>query len=152
MLFPPREYRNIPPAHRVPKYNQSQYQNWRSAEEQGRYRMDWKRTIAYIGVAAALSIPAVAQNATPTDSTKTPVINQRQRDQQARIHQGVHSGQLTGRETRNLERQQAHIQHTKQKDKADGNVTPQERAQLTRMQNRASRDIYRDKHNNRTQQ
>ena len=114
--------------------------------------MDWKRTLAYLGVAAALSIPALAQNATPTDSTKTPVVNQRQRNQQARIGQGVQSGQLTGHETRQLERQQARIQATKHKDKADGNVTPQERAQLTRMQNRASRDIYRDKHNNRTQQ
>ena len=114
--------------------------------------MDWKRTLAYIGVAAALSIPAMAQNATSTDSTQTPGINQRQRNQQHRIGQGVQSGQLTGHETRQLERQQARIQATKKKDKADGNVTPQEKAQLTRMQNRASRDIYRDKHNNRTQQ
>ena len=114
--------------------------------------MDWKRTLAYVATAAALSIPAVAQNTTTTDSTKTPVINQRQRNQQARIGQGVQSGQLTGHETRQLERQQARIQATKRKDKADGNMTPQERAQLTRMQNRASRDIYRDKHNGRTQE
>ncbi len=114
--------------------------------------MDWKRTLAYFAVAAALSIPAAAQTTTSTDSTRTPVINQRQRNQQARIGQGVKSGQLTAGETRQLERQQARIQQTKQKDKADGNMTPQERAELTRMQNRASRDIYRDKHNNRTQQ
>ena len=114
--------------------------------------MDWKRTLAYVAVAAALSIPAVAQsNTQTTNSTKTPVIHQRQRDQQARIGQGVKSGQLTGGETRQLERQQARIQATKKADKADGNMTPQERAQLTRMQNRASRDIYRDKHNARTQ-
>ncbi len=114
--------------------------------------MDWKRTLAYVVVAAALSIPAVAQNTTGTDSTRTPVINQRQRNQQARIGQGVKSGQLTAGETRQLERQQARIQRTKRRDKADGNMTPQERAQLTRMQNRASRDIYRDKHNPRVQQ
>ncbi len=115
--------------------------------------MDWKRTLALIAVTAAISIPAVAQSSTPTTngSTATPVINQRQRNQQRRIGQGVQSGQLTGGETRQLERQQARIQATKQKDKADGNVTPQERRQLTRMQDRASRNIYRDKHNNRTQ-
>ena len=31
--------------------------------------------------------------------------------------------------------------------KANGNLTPAERARLTRMQDRASRDIYRLKHN-----
>ena len=114
--------------------------------------MDWKGTFAYLAVTAALSIPAVAQNNAQTaDNTKTPVVHQRQRDQQHRIAQGVQSGQLTAGETRHLERQQAHIQATKRKDKADGNVTPQERAQLHRMQDRASRDIYRDKHNDRTQ-
>ena len=120
--------------------------------------MDWKRTLAYVAVTAALSIPAVAQNSTQTTAqtttqgtTRTPVVNQRQRNQQHRIGQGVKSGQLTAGETRQLEHQQARIQRTKEKDKADGTVTPQERAQLHRMQDRASRDIYRDKHNDRTQ-
>jgi hypothetical protein len=35
--------------------------------------------------------------------------------------------------------------------KADGKVTPAERAKLRRDQNKASRDIYRLKHNKRTQ-
>lgn len=34
--------------------------------------------------------------------------------------------------------------------KADGNLSPRERARLNQMQNRASRDIYRLNHNNRT--
>ena len=115
--------------------------------------MDWKRTLAFVAVTAALSLPAVAQSNTPatTNNTKTPVINQRQRNQQARIGQGVKSGQLTAGETRHLEAQQAKIQHDKKAAKADGTVTPQEKAKLTREQNRASRTIYRDKHNNRTQ-
>ncbi len=116
--------------------------------------MDWKRTLAYVAVTAALGIPAMAQSSTPTTdgNTRTPVINQRQRNQQRRIAQGLNSGQLTAGETRQLERQQANLQATKKADKADGNMTPQERAQLTRMQNHASKTIYRDKHNNRTQQ
>ena len=114
--------------------------------------MDWKRTLEFVAVTAALSMPAVAQSSTPTTdgNTRTPVINQRQRNQQKRIGQGVQSGQLTARETTQLERQQANIQATKKADKADGNMTPQERAQLARMQNHASKTIYRDKHNNRT--
>lgn len=111
--------------------------------------MDWKRTLAFVAVTAALTIPAAAQST--AGNTTTHGINQRQRDQQHRIGQGVHSGQLTAGETRHLERQQARIQRTKRRDKADGTVTPQERAQLTHMQNHASRNIYRDKHNGRTQ-
>ena len=34
--------------------------------------------------------------------------------------------------------------------KASGNLTPAERARLTREQNHASRNIYRKKHNERT--
>lgn len=112
--------------------------------------MDWKRTLALISLAAAMSLPAMAQSTTTTTSTGTPVVNHRQRYQQRRIGQGVQSGQLTAGETRHLEREQARIQRTKTKDKADGTVTPRERAQLTHMQNHASRNIYRDKHNGRT--
>ena len=113
--------------------------------------MHWKRTVAFLAVMGALSLPAMAQSTTTTDGTKTTGINHRQREQQHRIGQGVQSGQLTAGETRRLERQQRHIQATKRKDKADGTVTPQEKAQLTREQNRASRHIYRAKHNARTQ-
>jgi hypothetical protein len=35
--------------------------------------------------------------------------------------------------------------------KSDGTLTPKERAKLTREQNKASRDIYRAKHNQHTQ-
>ncbi len=79
--------------------------------------------------------------------TQTPVVNQRQRNQQARIHQGVKSGQLTPRESRRLEAQQRKIQADKMAAKSDGKVTPAERRHLRREQNRASRNIYRLKHN-----
>jgi hypothetical protein len=83
-------------------------------------------------------------------STNTPVVRERQTNQQKRIGQGVKSGQLTPKETRRLERQQAKIQHDKKMAKADGTVTPRERAKLKREQNRASRRIYRLKHNAKT--
>ena len=80
---------------------------------------------------------------------RTPVVTKRQHNQQARIRQGVKSGELTRAETRRLERGEAKIQRDKMKAKADGVVTPRERAKLNREENRESRRIYRAKHNNR---
>jgi hypothetical protein len=81
-----------------------------------------------------------------TAQTATPRVTKRQVQQQARIKQGVKSGELTAKETRKLERQQAKIAIDKAKAKSDGVVTPAERKKLNREQNRASRRIYRQKH------
>jgi hypothetical protein len=69
----------------------------------------------------------------------------RQINQQARIHQGARSGELTGREAVALEREQKKIQIEKRIAKADGTVTPAEKRFLRREQNRASRHIARQK-------
>ena len=82
--------------------------------------------------------------------TATPQVTKRQVKQETRIGQGVKSGELTAGETRRLERQQKKIAVDKSKAKADGVVTPAERAKLTHEQNRASRKIYRMKHNDKT--
>jgi type II secretory pathway pseudopilin PulG len=89
-------------------------------------------------------IPALAQ------STNDPGIQAREQRQQQRIQQGIQSGQLTRGEANRLEAQQGRIQATDDRMQANGNLTGKERAKLTRMQNRASRNIYRKKHNNRT--
>ena len=60
-------------------------------------------------VAAMCSIAAV----TFAQSTATPDINKRQMRQQARIKQGVKSGELTKGETRRLEAREAKIQKDK---------------------------------------
>ncbi len=82
--------------------------------------------------------------------TATPRVTKRQMKQQARIEQGVKSGELTKGEARRLERQQGKIAAEKRMAKADGVVTPAERAKLTHDQNRASKRIYRLKHNAKT--
>ena len=82
--------------------------------------------------------------------TNDPGIQQREQNQQQRINQGVASGQLTPREAGRLDAQQARIQQRESRMKADGNLTAGERRSLTRQQNRASNNIYRKKHNNRT--
>ena len=77
-------------------------------------------------------------------------INQRQRRQQRRIHQGVRSGELTRKEVRRLEGGEAKIQRDKLRAKSDGNFTPRERAKINRELNRESRQIYKEKHDNQT--
>ena len=71
----------------------------------------------------------------------------RETRQQARIYQGVDSGQITHREFRHLERQQGRIEAHRQRAWSDGTITPGETCRLTREQNRASRHIWRAKHN-----
>jgi len=78
--------------------------------------------------------------------TDTPRVDRREQRQEARIDQGIASGQLTARETHRLDREQAHIQRAESHVKADGQVTARERARLERMQDRASADIRRQKH------
>lgn len=89
-------------------------------------------------LAAALASGASAQ-----------VIKERRVNQQARIAQGVRSGQLTARETARLERQQARLGREIRRDRAanGGTLTKREKARVNRQLNRESRRIYRMKHN-----
>ena len=82
----------------------------------------------------------------PVGPLATPKIDQRQANQQQRIHSGVASGQLTRRGASRLQRREGRIAVHKAQARADGVVTPAERRQLRREQNRASKAIYRQKH------
>lgn len=93
-------------------------------------------------VAVTLAVAATASFA----QANTPRVDQRQANQEQRIDQGIASGELTKRETRRLGREQAVINRAENKAKADGTVTANERKRLQHMQNRASRDIRRQKH------
>ncbi|MGH9819434.1 MAG: hypothetical protein ACRD43_04625 [Pyrinomonadaceae bacterium] len=76
-------------------------------------------------------------------------INGRERHQQQRIRQGVRSGQLTSRETYGLERKEIRIDNQEARFRRSGDgLSPSERLRLEREQNRVSRDIYRQKHDN----
>jgi WXXGXW repeat (2 copies) len=79
-------------------------------------------------------------------------VNGREFNQQGRIANGVRSGELTPRETSNLENREANIHSEVRNDRQanGGRLTPQERHQVNRQQNRASRTIYQDKHNDKT--
>jgi hypothetical protein len=90
--------------------------------------------------AAALSILALA-------TASEAGVDARERRQQQRIFQGARSGALTAREFARLERQQVRIHREEFRYRHnDGRLGPCERRDLRRDQNRASRNIYRQKH------
>ena len=97
-------------------------------------------------IAAGLMIAFVSVASAGFAQTKTPVVKERQENQQKRIAEGVKSGELTAKETEHLEAREVKIQKDKKEAKSDGVVTNKERAKLHREQNRASRAIYRQKH------
>ncbi len=97
---------------------------------------------AILGVLAGLVLVGSVAFA----QSETPVIDQRQANQERRIDQGIASGQLTEREAARLERQQNRINRMEDRAKSDGVVTARERARIKAMQDRASRDIFREKH------
>src|SRR5262245_7654376 len=74
-------------------------------------------------------------------------INERQSNQQDRIRQGVHSGELTGVEAARLRKQEAQIKLNEAvARRSGGEFTPRERARIQRQLDRTSRNIYRQKH------
>ncbi len=78
--------------------------------------------------------------------TATPGITARQHNEQARIRQGVRSGELTPAEAARLRGREADIRQDKRAAKADGVVTRDERHEIRKDENQASRAIYRQKH------
>ena len=81
-----------------------------------------------------------------TAKAQTPRVDQRQQNQRARVYEGIASGELTHREAAHAVHQQGHIRRAERRAKADGRVTCSERARLNHLQNRASRDLRRNKH------
>ena len=102
-----------------------------------------------IKILGGLLVAALAITSVANAQTRTPVINQRQANQRARINQGVGSGQLTHNETHNLRNDERQIRDQKQRDKASGHVSYAQRSKLRHEENRTSRAIYHDKHNGR---
>ncbi|ADW67368.1 YXWGXW repeat-containing protein [Granulicella tundricola] len=76
-------------------------------------------------------------------------VNTRQGNQQARVNQGIRSGQMTPGETRNVENRDASINRQANADRAanGGRLTGQERGQINQRQNNVSQSINNDKHN-----
>ncbi len=95
---------------------------------------------------ALLAAGAAFAQTVPANPTATPHIDKREARQQHRIQQGVASGQLTPREAARLQAQQGRIQAEEARAKSDGVVTAKERQRIAHRQNKASRNIRRNKH------
>ncbi len=76
-------------------------------------------------------------------------VNTHQGNQQARVNNGVNSGQMTPGETRNIQNRDASIRNQAASDRAanGGNLTNTQKAQINQRQNNVSRSIYNDNHN-----
>ena len=96
---------------------------------------------------ALISVTSFAQTATLPSTSR---VDAREVKQDARIQQGVASGQLNAKETYRLEKQQANINRAEANAKADGKVTQGERKHLNHMQNKASKNIHHQKHDAQT--
>jgi hypothetical protein len=76
-------------------------------------------------------------------------VGQRRENQQDRIANGIKNGSMTAGEAARTENREQGINQQIQADRAanGGKLTGQERKQINRQQNGASRQIYRQKHN-----
>lgn len=84
--------------------------------------------------------------AAPTFARGQKGVHNRQQHQEARIEQGRQSGNLTPRESQRLENQQRHINNVEERALADGKLSKKEKRHIDHLQDKANRDIYREKH------
>jgi hypothetical protein len=114
-----------------------------------------KTYLAKIMLAGSLLVPAIfAQTPQPNPPAKPQnKVNARRENQQDRIAQGVKSGQLSDKETANLETKEHKLNQEVHTDRTanGGKLTSQERTQVNGQQNKLSKQIYVDKHNAQTQ-
>lgn len=101
-----------------------------------------KKTL--FSLVAALGLLTISHAATA--QTATPGISPARRNERARINQGVASGELTRTEAAQMRGRQAEIRQDKRAAKSDGVVTRDERQDIRKDKNQASRAIYRQKH------
>lgn len=99
------------------------------------------RKIVLASLLTILALPVLAG---------TPGLDRRETRQQDRVAAGVESGQLNAREGARLERGEARLNRNEARAKADGVVTPRERAALHHEANHMSKRIYRQKHDAQT--
>ena len=101
--------------------------------------------VRHLSLAAAL-LAGIGTLSVPAHAGE---VFDREQRQQARIAQGVGSGQLTAGETARIERREANINQSRVTDlRANGGrLTPGEYRNLNARENSVSHEIYRDKHN-----
>jgi hypothetical protein len=101
------------------------------------------------GVGGDYSQAESVPQATGGDASSYPGrwLDRRWQRPESRISPGRDRGQLTPREARRLPREQGRIRGAPGRMRADGHLSPQERARLHAMHPRNGQDIYRLRHN-----
>jgi hypothetical protein len=89
----------------------------------------------------------VTGNPNSASSQRMQADVQRNINQEARINQGIRSGQLTNKEAGSLEHGQAHVDRAEARAGANGHVGAGEQARIQNKENRQSARIYNKKHN-----
>ena len=110
------------------------------------------RIVIVLAFVCTLATLGFAQDRHSWRYDRTPVITRHQLHQRARIREGVRHGELTRAEAARLRHEQRVIQREKRMALAYGRVTRFERERIRHDQWRASWDIYRLKHNDRTRE
>ena len=145
--------------HIQPTANQMQHQNFAAQDRSQLASVNNGRpgTMAVSNNAGYRQVAqqrAASQPITAADRTagKAYQPNQREGNQDQRIANGLRSGQMTSGEAARADQRQANIDQQVHNDRAanGGTLTQQQRQQVNREQNGASRQIYRDNHNGNT--
>jgi hypothetical protein len=76
-------------------------------------------------------------------------VGARAENHQRRIANGIDSGKMNAREAAKTEKNEQHINHQVAADRKanGGKLTPAEKKQVNKEQNKTSREIHHDKHN-----
>ena len=120
--------------------------------------MKTRKSLFLVLAAGTLALSATAYADETTSSPVDPghqrvtEVQKRQQHQERRIENGEKNGSVTPAEAKRLDRRQAKIEKQKEADMAahNGHLTKPEQRQLNREQNRASHQIHRVKHNEKT--
>lgn len=116
------------------------------------------RHVVAAAALAAVSATGFAQGTTPSPTpaptdpgvqqrgTNTPQIDKHEASQEQRIKEGKQSGELTHHEARRLKGEQKAVDRAQTKAAADGTVTARERQHIRKVQDKAGKDIHRQKH------
>ncbi len=100
-----------------------------------------------VTVLILISAIGVLSRADEASEKREAIVEKREKIQQQRIEQGVHSGELKPGEAARLKRQEARIEKAEEKAMADGNMSKDEFRKIQKMQNKENRKIFRKKHN-----
>lgn len=131
--------------HYQPTANQMNHQNFAARD-----RSQWaSANHGRPTVSAAASVGAFHDHPNNPALAARPSVNGREANQDQRIANGLHDGQMTSGEAARAERTQSNIDQQVHNDRManGGTLTNQERQQVNHEQNGASAQIYRDNHN-----